>query len=65
MIIVEPDDEAVYIVEQALAHPERYLAPRHRALEGVERQATAVVMALWWHTYGTGRTEEDPSGEAS
>lgn len=56
MIVVPADTETVAIIEQALRDPGHYLADRHRALAGDERMATAIAMALMYHSEGLGLT---------
>ena len=63
MIVVSADHETVAIVEQAVRDPTRYLTERHQGLTGDQRLATAIVMALWWHSWGMELTAAEPPGK--
>lgn len=52
LIVVRADDETVHVVKSALHDPDHFLTARHRALDGDERLATAVTLALLEHSRG-------------
>jgi hypothetical protein len=57
MIVVPGNTETVAVIEYALQNPGHYLLKRHRDLVGGERLASAVALALIWHTEGLGLGE--------
>lgn len=59
LIVVRADDETVHVVESALRDPDCFLAARHHALDGDERLATAVTLALVEHSRGMDLLDQD------